>query len=81
MTPRQFWLLAKRLEMHLKLEDRRTGEVVAMLYNINRDPDKDPRGMTWIDVFPHWKTEAEQSEEDMLETMLILAKATEGLPA
>lgn len=80
MTPRQFSLLVERYRDRVKREDRRAGEVVAILYNINRDSKTDPKGLDWQDVFPEWKEVArEQTEEEMLEMMLEFTKQTEGL--
>lgn len=53
-----------------------------MLYNINRDSEKDSRGAEWWDFFTEWKPEEEeQTEEEMFQTMLLLTKRTEGLVA
>lgn len=80
MTPRQFHLLLKRHEHRVRSEDRRSGEVVSILYNINRDAEKDPKGIGWRDVFPEWKEPTrEQTEEEMFAAMLVLAKSTKGL--
>lgn len=80
MTPRQFFLLVDRRADENKRQDRRAGEVVALLYNVNRDTKKDPRGIDWLDVFPEWKEEARQTEERMLETMEMWVAATSKLP-
>lgn len=79
MSPRQFGLLVKRYQRHREEADRRSGEIVAMLYNANRDSEKDPNGLEWRDFFPEWKPEPqEQTEEEMFQTMMLLAKSTEG---
>jgi hypothetical protein len=67
----------------VKREDRRAGEVVAIVYNANRDTDKDPNGIDWRDVFPEWKEQPkeepeEQTEDEMFEMMQRLVKLTEG---
>lgn len=72
-------LLVERYRDRLKREDRRAGEVVAILYNLNRDPEKDPKGIDWDDVFPEWKEARPQTEDEMFEAMLLFAKSTEGL--
>jgi hypothetical protein len=57
-------------------EDRRAGEVVAMLYNINRDRKKDPKGWTWLTVFPeHQPPVKHQSEDEMFANMMQWARA------
>jgi hypothetical protein len=57
----------------MRREDQRAGEVVAMLYNINRDGKKDPKGMTWLDVFPENAAPKPQTEEQMLDAMMLWA--------
>ena len=64
----------------MKREDRRAGGVIAMLFNINCDPEKHPHGIDWQDVFPEWKEEHEQTEEEMYEVMRLFAsRSNEGL--
>lgn len=72
-------LLADRHKERVKREDRRAGEVVAILYNINRDSEKDPRGMDWQDVFAEWKEERFEDEDEMFAAMKLFAQSTEGL--
>lgn len=80
MTARQFDYLVKRYRDELKREDRRAGEIVAMLYNANRDATIDPKGLEWRDFFPEWKEEpTEQTEDEMFEAMLLFTKQREGL--
>ena len=79
MTPRLFSFMLERWRDQVKREDRRGGEIVAMLYNINRDTEKDPRGIDWQDVYTEWKEEHEQTEEEMLQVMQMFAASTEGL--
>ena len=85
MTPRQFSYLVERFREENKREDRRAGEVVSILYNINRDTEKDPKGLDWTAVFPEWKEEQreqeEQTDEQMYATMMMLfaTKPIEGL--
>lgn len=82
MTPRLFSRLVERHNEKVKREDRRAGEIIAILYNINRDSEKDPHGIEWQDVFPEWKEEREQSEEEMFAVMQALAEATRrGVPS
>lgn len=51
-----------------------------MLYNINRDSKLDPNGLDWQDFFTEWKeAPEEQTEEQMLEAMMLFAKQREGL--
>lgn len=81
MTHRQFSYLVERYREQLKRADRRAGELIAMFYNANRDAEKDPKGLDWVDVFPEWKeAEKEQTEEEMLEIVRAFAASTnEGL--
>lgn len=56
------------------MEDRRSGEVVAMLYNINRDAKKDPSGKTWVDVFPeHKEAPREHTDEEIMASLQMWA--------
>lgn len=59
------------------MEDRRAGEIVAMLYNINRDVKKDPKGKTWLDIFPDPEAPKvaprEQTGAEILESMRMWA--------
>lgn len=48
-----------------------------MLYNINRDGERDPKGADWWDFFTEWKPESVESEDAMLNAMLMWTKATE----
>lgn len=51
-----------------------------MLYNINRDAKKDPKGKTWLDVFPeHKEAPREQTDEEMLMAMQMWSMATAHL--
>lgn len=53
-----------------------------MLYNIHRDAKMDPHGKDWDDFFSEWKEPLkDQTEDQMFQTMMMLAKATEVLPA
>lgn len=73
-------MLAERNNLMVKRADRRAGEVVAILYNLNRDTDKDPQGIQWQDVFPEWKEEKVQSDEEIFEAMqLWVGPMPEGL--
>lgn len=81
MTPRQFNYLVERFQERIKRDDHRAGEIIAMIYNANRDTDEDKNGLRWWDWFPQWKEEPpEQTEEEMFEIMqLFTAKNNEGL--
>lgn len=81
MTPRQFSLLVERYTERVKREDRRAGGIIAMLYNINRDSEKDPDGLEWWDFYTEWKEETEQTEEQQLHVMRLWAAATKALPS
>ncbi len=52
LTLRQLDALAERHWAAERAADRRAGEIVAMLYNANRDSKKDPKGATWLDFYP-----------------------------
>lgn len=52
--------------------DRRAGEVVAMLYNINR-PASDKVGKDWRFWFPQGEAQEEQSDEEMFRAMKMFA--------
>jgi alpha-ketoglutarate-dependent taurine dioxygenase len=72
LTLRQFDGLAKRYQAKQRREDRRAGEVVAILHNIHRDAKTD--AITWLDVFPeHQEPKPEQTDEQMLEAMMMWA--------
>lgn len=49
-----------------------------MLYNINRDRDKDPEGKGWADFYPTHKRELPaQSDEEMFVSMQMWAAMTQ----
>lgn len=71
--------LTDRWEEERRAADRRAGSVAAMLYNVNRDRQKDPKGATWEDFFPQWKeSSGPQTEDQMLGAMMLWARATKG---
>ncbi len=76
LTMRQFVLLTDRWKDEQRRKDRRSGEVVAMLYNVNRDSKKDPDGKSWMDIYPEHAAAAkrEQTEDEMLDAMMMWAK-------
>lgn len=80
MTPRQFDYLVKRYREGIKREDRRAGEIIAMLFNANRDSETTP-AIDWQDVFLEWKEgPREQTEKEMFEMMqMFTARTNEGL--
>lgn len=45
-----------------------------MLYNVNRDTEKDPTGARWDDFFP--QAVREQSDDQMFDAMMMWARAT-----
>lgn len=72
-------LLIERWRQTRRAEDRRAGEIAAMIYNAHRDGKKDPKGKTWLDVFPEWKErKPPQTDDQMLEAMKMWARATKG---
>lgn len=74
--------MVKRFEERVKREDRRAGGIIAQIYNMNRDVEKDPKGLDWQDYFTEWKEEPEeQTEDQMFEAMMLWTKSTEGLSA
>lgn len=79
LTFREFSLLLDRQQERTKREDRRAGEVVALLYNVNRSDKADP--IDWRDVFPEWKEQTEETEDEMLRAMEMWAAATKHLPS
>lgn len=45
-----------------------------MLYNLNRDTKKDPKGWDWLDVFPeHREPAVAQTEDQMFAAMMMWA--------
>lgn len=78
LTPRLIVMLTERKQELQQVSDqkadRRAGEVVAMLANVNRDSKKRPKPWTWLDVFPAWRPPPPpQTEDDMLAAMDMLA--------
>jgi hypothetical protein len=51
LTPRLFRLLQDRWYEHERRQDRRAGEMVAAIYNVNRDPKKSDI-FKWDEFFP-----------------------------
>ena len=83
LTPRLFFHLLDRWKDEQARRDRRAGEVVAMLYNVNRDSKKDPKGKDWMTWFPQdaVATEKEpQTDEQMLESMRMWAAMINNRP-
>jgi hypothetical protein len=81
MTPRLYGLMVERFREQNKREDRRAGGIIAASYNLNRANVTDPV-FDWWDFFTEWKPpQEEQTEEEMLRTMMSLfsTKSTEGL--
>lgn len=43
-----------------------------MLYNVNRDAKKDPKGKGWLDFFPEWQPpKADQTDAELFEVMMM----------
>lgn len=77
MTPRQFGHLVDRHKQRQRAEDRRAGVVAAMIYNAHRNPKKDAKGWTWLDVFPeHRPPKVVQTDDQMFEAMKLWTAAT-----
>lgn len=84
MTEDAFWglslpLFVRLWERHKERErkaDRRSGEVVAMVYNMGRDTKRDPKGWSWLNVYPEHKPPVRpQTEDEMLLAMTMLWRA------
>jgi hypothetical protein len=75
----------ERYNRQEKRNDRRIGELIALIYNQSRDTKKDPEGIDWQDVFPEWKETKdepkEQTDEEMFQVMMALTKRTQELTA
>ncbi len=72
---RQYVKLLERYKEGLARADRRAGEVVAMLYNVNRDGQKDPKGRDWTDFFPEHKPPKKvMTDEEMLDVGMMWTK-------
>lgn len=69
----------ERYKDNVKRADRRAGGVIAMLYNINRDVERDPGGLDWDDFFAEWKLELRQTDDEMYDVMRSWANTGEGL--
>ena len=70
-----FFRLLDRWRENEARADRRAGEVVAMLYNVNRDAKKDPKGRDWTTWFPQTaeQEKAQQSDDEMFKAMKMFA--------
>lgn len=77
MSPRMFSLLAQRHEVRLKREDRRSGGIIAALYNIHTRSSESDTVHDWTDFFREWQPV--QSEDEMYKTMLVWTGAPGGL--
>lgn len=61
-------------------QDRRAGEIVAMLYNVHRDQKKDATGKGWQDFFPEWQQRTPvMTDDQMFEAMQMWARVTAPL--
>lgn len=58
----------------MKHEDRRAGEVAAMIFNANCDRKEYPNGITWLEIFPGWKELKVQTDDEMFENMMLWTK-------
>lgn len=77
---RQFDLLAERRTLELKRADRRAGGIMAALYNIHTRASVTDPIQDWQNFFPEWKEPLPpQTEDEMLEAMMLWTKSTEGL--
>lgn len=76
-TLRQISLIVKGKLANIRRNDMYNGNIVAMLYNINRAKGKDP--ITWKDVYPEEVQEIrEQSVNEMQEIAKAITKALGG---
>ncbi len=64
----------ERYKEGLARADRRAGEVVAMLYNVNRDGQKDPKGSDWLDFFPEHRPKEWQGQDAMFDALMMWTK-------
>lgn len=47
-----------------------------MIYNVNRDQKKDPKGATWQDIFPERADAEQQTDEQMYAAMMLWAQVS-----
>lgn len=76
LTLKQLGVLRERYMGQVRAEDRRAGEIVAMIYNVNRDQKKDPKGATWEDIFPERADAEQQTDEQMYAAMMLWAQVS-----
>lgn len=63
-----------------KSADFRAGMLMALFFNANRNQEAHPHGKEWTDFFPQWEEEPEeQTEDQMLDAMMMWANATAPL--
>lgn len=78
LTPRLFRLLQDRWYEHERRQDRRAGEMVAAIYNVNRDPKKSDI-FKWDEFFPGRSVaKRQQSEQEMFDNMMAWVAKTGG---
>lgn len=77
-TLRQISLIIKGKLATIRRNDMYNGNIIAMLYNINRG--KDAESITWKDVYPdEVKVKTEQSVTEMQEIAKSITKALGGV--
>jgi hypothetical protein len=77
-TLRQISLIIKGKLATIRRNDMYNGNIIAMLYNINRG--KDVESITWKDVYPDKvKVKTEQSVTEMQEIAKSITKALGGV--
>lgn len=62
LTPKLFSSLLKRHREAQRMANRRAGEVAAAIYSVNRDVRRNPKGFTWLDIFPEDRIEPERPD-------------------
>lgn len=78
LTPKLFNTLCRQFAQRERRADRRSGEIVAMLYNLKRDSNLDPQGMSWEDIYPDGTEQESQTDEEMFLAMQAFAKRSKG---
>ena len=59
-----------------RAEDRRIGTLIAVLVNIYRK--KGSKALTWLDIFPEYKSTTKKSPEELLAAVISINQALGG---
>lgn len=77
LTLSAFLRLWERHRARERQQDRRAGEIAAVIASAHRDPDKRRDPFTWLDFFPEWReAHPAQTDEEMLAAMEMWVAAT-----